>query len=61
MRLNGDEKLIFEEFETNIDNPIYIHYNSSIITVKGNTAYFMGRTFKDIKSLYDFIREDCNG
>ena len=57
MRLNGDEKLIFEEIKETFDNPIYLYYNDHKLILSGNNIVCEGETFTDLGSLYEKLRE----
>lgn len=56
MRLNGDEKLIFEEPKENIDNPIYLSYNDGKMTLTKNKIEFEGTSFGNFEELYNYLR-----
>lgn len=56
MRLNGDEKLIFEEPKENIDNPIYLSYNDGKMTLTKNKIEFEGASFGNFEELYNYLR-----
>lgn len=57
MRLNGDEKLIFEEIKETFDNHLYLEYNNEKLILNRRNIVYSGETFTDLESLYNRLKE----
>lgn len=57
MRLNNDEKLIFEDHEEKFDNHLYLEYNNEKLILNRRNIVYSGETFTDLESLYNRLKE----